>query len=102
MSDHLSHHPTTTPLGPDDFATLALAPSLLAVVRELGYVQMTPIQARSIPLLLAGKDVIGQSRTGSGKTAAFSLPLLSRLDLSRRSLQALVLCPTRELCAQVA
>jgi ATP-dependent RNA helicase DbpA len=85
-----------------DFASLPLSPALLAVVKELGFEQLTPIQAQSIPGLLEGKDLIGQSKTGSGKTAAFALPLLQRLDLSRRELQGLVLCPTRELSAQVA
>ncbi|MBZ0110926.1 MAG: ATP-dependent RNA helicase DbpA [Thermoanaerobaculia bacterium] len=85
-----------------DFASLRLSPSLLAVVAELGYQAPTPIQVACIPLLLAGKDVIGQSKTGSGKTAAFALPILQGLELERRSLQALVLCPTRELAAQVA
>jgi len=85
-----------------DFTSLSLSPSLLAVVGELGYETPTPIQAECIPLMLAGKDVIGQSKTGSGKTAAFALPILNALDLETRSLQALVVCPTRELCAQVA
>src|SRR6185369_17640546 len=85
-----------------DFASLPLSPALLAVVKELGFEQLTPIQAQSIPGLLEGKDLIGQSKTGSGKTAAFALPLLQKLDLSRRELQGLVLCPTRELSAQVA
>jgi len=85
-----------------DFATLSLSPALLGVVADLGYTQPTPIQVASIPSLLAGKDLIGQSKTGSGKTAAFALPILQRLDIAERSLQALVLCPTRELCAQVA
>lgn len=85
-----------------DFASLRLSPQLLAVVSELGYQVPTPIQVACIPLLLAGKDVIGQSKTGSGKTAAFALPILQRLDLEHRSVQALVLCPTRELAAQVA
>jgi len=71
-------------------------------VKERGFAQPTPIQAQSIPGLLEGKDLIGQSKTGSGKTAAFALPLLQKLDLSRRELQGLVLCPTRELAAQVA
>jgi ATP-independent RNA helicase DbpA len=84
------------------FDSLALSPALLAVVAELGYEQLTPIQAQSIPVLLAGRDLIGQSKTGSGKTAAFALPILQQLELERRELQALVLCPTRELCAQVA
>ena len=86
---------------PSDFASLPLSPALLGVVKELGFERLTPIQARSIPVLLEGKDLIGQSKTGSGKTAAFALPLLQKLDLSRRELQGLVLCPTRELSAQV-
>lgn len=84
------------------FGSLALSPELLAVVEELGYHELTPIQAQSIPALLAGRDLIGQSKTGSGKTAAFGLPMLQNLAADRRELQALVLCPTRELCAQVA
>jgi len=87
---------------PTDFASLALSPTLLAVVGELGYATPTPIQVQSIPVLLAGKDLIGQSKTGSGKTAAFALPILHSLDLSSRSLQALIVCPTRELTEQVA
>jgi len=85
-----------------NFDQLSLSKSLTEVVQELGYTQMTPIQAQSIPLLLEGKDLVGQSKTGSGKTAAFSLPILNQLDLSLREIQALVLCPTRELCTQVA
>lgn len=84
------------------FDSLELSPALIEVVKELGFSQMTEIQAKSIPLLLKGKDLIGQSKTGSGKTAAFSLPILEKLDVKDRSLQALVLCPTRELCTQVA
>jgi ATP-independent RNA helicase DbpA len=75
---------------------------LLGVVQELGFVELTPIQEQSIPALLEGKDVVGQSKTGSGKTAAFALPLLQKLDLSLREVQGLVICPTRELSAQVA
>lgn len=87
---------------PKDFSALLLSPTLEAVVAELGYTQPTPIQKASIPPLLAGQDVMGQSRTGSGKTAAFALPILQNLRLESRSLQALVVCPTRELAAQVA
>ncbi len=87
---------------PAGFDSLALSPSLLAVVAELGYVEMTPIQARGIPVLLAGDDLIGQAKTGSGKTAAFALPILERLPADNRGPSALVLCPTRELAAQVA
>ena len=85
-----------------DFRSLELSSDLLEVVAELGFTAMTEIQARSIPLLLAGKDLVAQSRTGSGKTAAFSLPILQTLHLATREPNALVLCPTRELSAQVA
>jgi len=85
-----------------DFAALPLSAALLAVVAELGFEQLTPIQAQTIPALLEGKDLVGQSRTGSGKTAAFALPILQRLSLDAREVGALVLCPTRELSAQVA
>ena len=84
------------------FESLVLSPALLAVVAELGYTQPTPIQAASIPALLSGRDLIGQSKTGSGNTAAFALPILERLELETRAVQALVLCPTRELSGQVA
>ena len=84
------------------FSELPLSEALLAVVAELGFEQLTPVQAQAIPILLEGKDLVGQSRTGSGKTAAFTLPILQRIDLTRREIGALVLCPTRELSAQVA
>ena len=84
------------------FTDLAITPELKAVVQELGFESMTEIQARAIPPLLEGRDVLGQSKTGSGKTAAFGLPILNELNTEYRTLHALVLCPTRELCAQVA
>jgi ATP-independent RNA helicase DbpA len=84
------------------FRSLPLSPALLEVVEELGFSALTPVQAASIPPLLEGLDLIGQSKTGSGKTAAFALPILERLPLTTRALRALVLCPTRELSAQVA
>tara|TARA_R110002096_G_scaffold61194_10_gene152107 strand:- start:222 stop:1640 length:1419 start_codon:yes stop_codon:yes gene_type:complete len=84
------------------FESLALSDALVAVIAELGYARPTAIQAAAIPAMLAGRDVVGQSQTGSGKTAAFALPILQRLDLGNRAVQALVLCPTRELTAQVA
>jgi ATP-dependent RNA helicase DbpA len=84
------------------FSSLPLAPALLAVVADLGFEQLTPIQAQAIPALLGGKDLVGQSKTGSGKTAAYALPLLNALDLSRREVLGVVVCPTRELSAQVA
>jgi ATP-dependent RNA helicase DeaD len=84
------------------FAELGLAPALLAAVTDVGYEAPTPIQARTIPALLAGRDVIGQAQTGTGKTAAFAMPILQRLDLAHAEVQALVLTPTRELAIQVA
>ena len=79
-----------------------LSSSLSEVLKEIGFQEFTPIQAQSIPVLLSGRDLIGQSKTGSGKTAAFSLPILEKIDVKDRSPQALILCPTRELCSQVA
>jgi len=84
------------------FDALGLSASLSQVVAELGFARPTPVQARAIPLLLAGRDLIGQSTTGSGKTAAFALAILHKLKRDERHPQALILCPTRELCAQVA
>ena len=84
------------------FADLALAPTLLTALERLGYAAPTPIQVRTIPTLLAGRDMLGQAQTGTGKTAAFALPMLQRLDMEDRSVQALVLVPTRELALQVA
>jgi len=84
------------------FSALTLLPSTLQNLQDLGYVQMTPIQAASLPLTLAGRDLIAQASTGSGKTAAFGLPLLERLNQRWFAVQGLVLCPTRELADQVA
>ncbi len=83
------------------FATLPLPPATLENLQRLGYEAMTPIQAASLPLALAGHDLIAQAKTGSGKTAAFSLALLANLNPRRFAVQALVLCPTRELAEQV-
>ncbi|PJI99291.1 ATP-dependent RNA helicase DbpA [Acidovorax sp. 69] len=84
-----------------DFSTLALNPAMLANLQQLGYIQMTPIQAASLPPALLGKDLIAQASTGSGKTAAFALALLANLNPRRFAVQTLVLCPTRELADQV-
>jgi ATP-independent RNA helicase DbpA len=98
-------HPTTG--GPQaqadthGFATLALSPQMLANLTQLGYTQMTAIQAAALPPALLGKDLIAQAKTGSGKTAAFALALLSNLNPRRFAIQAMVLCPTRELADQV-
>src|SRR4249919_4257030 len=85
-----------------DFSSLALPASLLQAVEALGYTDMTEIQVGSLPPMLDGKDVIAQAKTGSGKTAAFGLALLARLDAGQGRVQALVLCPTRELADQVS
>jgi ATP-dependent RNA helicase DeaD len=84
------------------FNQLELKQSLLKALDEVGYETPSPIQAQTIPLLLAGKDVVGQAQTGTGKTAAFALPILSRLNLNQKDPQVLVLAPTRELAIQVA
>ncbi|CAG9175510.1 ATP-dependent RNA helicase DbpA [Cupriavidus pampae] len=83
------------------FSALPLSAGTLATLTQLGYDTMTPIQAASLPAALAGEDLIAQARTGSGKTAAFALALLHRLDTRRFDVQALVMCPTRELADQV-
>ncbi len=105
MSDATSL-PRTAPQGtaksPDGFAKLPLKPAMLENLLQLGYTQMTPIQAASLPVALLGKDVIAQAQTGSGKTAAFALALLANLNVRRFAVQALVLCPTRELADQVS
>ncbi|SDK74052.1 DEAD/DEAH box helicase [Pseudomonas indica] len=84
------------------FAALGLHPAVLSAISAVGYEEPSPIQAQSIPVILGGHDMIGQAQTGTGKTAAFALPLLSRLDPSRREPQVLILAPTRELALQVA
>ncbi len=83
------------------FSTLPLTPAMQENLHSLGYLGMTPIQAASLPLTLAGDDLIAQAKTGSGKTAAFALALLHKLDVRNLNVQALVLCPTRELADQV-
>ena len=85
-----------------EFSSLNLSSALQDNLASLGYLQMTPIQAQSLPLVLDGKDLIAKAKTGSGKTAAFALGLLAKLNVNRLEVQALVLCPTRELADQVA
>jgi ATP-independent RNA helicase DbpA len=105
----MTAHPNTPPDSPPadipmagaPFDQLPLAPTVLANLRQLGYLNMTPIQAASLPIALAGHDLIAQAKTGSGKTAAFALALLNRLNPRYFAVQALVLCPTRELADQV-
>ena len=93
----MNDQPTTS-----TFAALALAPPLARAIEVLGFTGMTPVQEHALPSLLAGKDVIAQARTGSGKTVAFGLALLSRIDIDLDRVQVLVLCPTRELADQVS
>src|SRR5262252_9944576 len=88
---------------PTGFSTLELTPPILAALNRAGYHEPTPIQAALIPEALAGRDVIGQAQTGTGKTAAFLLPFLNRWkDKNEPGPQALILAPTRELVVQVA
>lgn len=84
------------------FSEFGLSPELIQAIDKLGFELASPIQSASIPLLLTGRDLVGHSPTGSGKTAAFGIPLVEQVDLSIRSPQAIVLCPTRELAVQVS
>ncbi|WP_370060177.1 DEAD/DEAH box helicase, partial [Neptunomonas phycophila] len=85
-----------------DFESLGLSAPVLKAVKQLGYEQPSPVQAQSIPILLKGNNLLGTAQTGTGKTAAFALPFLSKIDEKQRSPQILVLTPTRELAIQVA
>jgi ATP-dependent RNA helicase DeaD len=96
--DALPDTPATEPR----FEDLGITGDVLAAIRDLGYETPSPIQRATIPTLLSGRDVVGMAQTGTGKTAAFALPILERLDMSRKKPQALVLAPTRELALQVA
>ena len=106
--DSLQVAPVPASTGVDRFDQLGLDPALLRAVRELRYERPTPIQARAIPIVLGGQDLLGCAQTGTGKTAAFALPILDRLFRSharaegRRSIRTLVLAPTRELASQIA
>jgi len=93
---------TQNDASPQLFSTLGLPAFLQENLSALGYETATPIQAGTIPPLLQGQDVIGLAQTGTGKTAAFALPVLAGLDIKQRRPQGLVLCPTRELALQVA
>ena len=81
---------------------MGLSAELLKAIDKLGFEQAAPIQAAAIPLLLAGKDIVGQSQTGSGKTCAFGIPAVEKVDANKRAVQILILCPTRELAMQVS
>src|SRR5690554_8212507 len=93
---------TPTSVASPSFGDLALLPAVLSAVETLGYETPSPIQIQTIPSLLEGRDLLGQAQTGTGKTAAFALPLLARVDIGRTDTQLLVLAPTRELALQVA
>ncbi|MDB6028309.1 MAG: box helicase [Verrucomicrobiales bacterium] len=87
---------------PKLFSELGLSPELLKAIDKLGFEQASPIQAEAIPPLLEGRDVVGQSMTGSGKTAAFAAPAVQKVEVDKRTTQILILCPTRELAVQVS
>ncbi len=91
-----------TPGESPTFSDLALGDAVLKALQDVGYESPSPIQAATIPQLLGGRDVVGQAQTGTGKTAAFALPILSKIDIRETLPQALVLVPTRELAIQVA
>ena len=84
------------------FSELGLSEEILKAIEKLGFEQASPIQAESIPPLMAGRDIVGQSQTGSGKTAAFAIPAVEKTDANLRAVQVLILCPTRELAVQVS
>ena len=84
------------------FSELGLSPALLKAIDRLGYEKAAPIQSEAIPLIMGGSDVVGQSQTGSGKTAAFGIPAVESVDPHLRAVQVIILCPTRELAVQVA
>lgn len=84
------------------FEDLNLSKEILKAVKDLGFEEASPIQAASIPHMLNGKDIIGQSQTGTGKTAAFAIPILEMINAEDKKLQAIVLCPTRELAVQLS
>src|SRR5690349_11025883 len=92
--------PIAEPIETISFADLGLAPEVLRAVADAGYAHPTPIQAEAIPLALRGRDLMGLAQTGTGKTAAFTLPIVHRLLGGPRRTRVLVLTPTRELCMQ--
>ncbi len=87
---------------PKLFSELGLSPEILKAIDRLGFEQASPIQAEAIPVIQSGRDVVGQSQTGSGKTAAFAIPAIEKVDVKNRAVQVLILCPTRELAVQVS
>ena len=93
---------TTCPVNQSSFSSLALSADFLANLESLEYLTMTPVQAQSLPAIMQGKDILAQAKTGSGKTAAFGIGVLQKLDPQTYQTQALILCPTRELADQVS
>src|SRR5258708_23737580 len=93
--------PSAFPDVPVPFTSMDLAPGILQALQEMGYELATEVQATAIPKARTGRDLMVQSRTGTGKTAAFGIPIIEKVDASRKDVQALILCPTRELCLQV-
>ena len=87
---------------PKLFSELGLSEEILKAIDKLGFEKAAPIQAEAIPLLMQGRDVVGQSHTGSGKTAAFAIPAIEKIVATQRNVQVLILCPTRELAVQVS
>lgn len=86
----------------NNFNDLGLSQEVLKAIEDMGYEEPSPIQRQSIPLVLAGRDMIGQAQTGTGKTASFGIPIIEKMDASDKSIQSIILCPTRELSIQVA
>src|SRR5215218_947384 len=84
------------------FSELGLSPEILRAVDKMGFEEASPIQSAVIPTIMEGRDVVGQSSTGSGKTVAFAIPAIEKVDPKIRAVQVLILCPTRELAVQVA
>src|SRR4029434_11242072 len=89
-------------MSPKLFSDLGLSAELLKAIDKLGFEQAAPIQAEAIPVLMAGRDIVGQSQTGSGKTAAFAIPAIEKTDPNSKVVQVVILCPTRELAIQVS
>lgn len=83
------------------FEDLGIAENIVKALGDYGYEEPTPIQEKTIPFIIQGRDLIGQSQTGTGKTASFGLPLIQKIDINLNKVQGLILCPTRELALQV-
>src|SRR5690349_6575954 len=98
----LKSPPVTVESQAPSFSELGLSEPVLQALAAVGYESPSPIQAQTIPVILSGADVLGQAQTGTGKTAAFALPVLQQIDIGRTAPQALVLVPTRELAIQVS